>query len=123
MTTRARSGALFVVRIILQVIDFFWEKCQNNSRIYKQEGLSMMYMHFCKRCNRIHILNGHKINCPGCSETLVELAISFHEFSDMNAQQRADYQTRLGDEQQLAQLQCVYRAGHYRKNCGQTPVL
>ena len=82
----------------------------------------MMYMHFFKHCNRIHILNGHKISCPGCDAPLVELAISFHEFSDMNADQRADYQLRLGDERQLAELKCVYRAGHYRKDCGNTRI-
>lgn len=101
----------FVGGIILQVIDFFWEKCQNHSR----RVFHMMYMHFCKHCNRIHILNGHKTDCPTCNASLVELAISLQEFSNMNAGERAAYQSRCNDERQLTELSCVYRMGKYGK--------
>lgn len=106
-------GAVFVVRIILRLIDFFWEKCQNNSR--KQEDFVMMYMHFCKNCNRIHILNGHKTACPGCGASLVELSITFQEYSAMNADDRAAFQNRCNDTQQLEKLRCIYRFGKYAK--------
>ena len=32
----------------------------------------MMYLHFCKNCSRIHMLNGHKMSCPKCSTPLKE---------------------------------------------------
>ena len=37
----------------------------------------MMYIHYCKNCNRIYMLNGHKLICPRCTEPLAELRISY----------------------------------------------
>ena len=36
----------------------------------------MMYIHYCRHCKRIHMLNGHKKYCPACRGHLNELKIS-----------------------------------------------
>ncbi len=69
----------------------------------------MMYMHYCAYCDRIHILNGHKALCPGCGQSLTELAVSFLEFSNMDADERARYQSRCHDKGQLLRLSAAYR--------------
>ena len=44
----------------------------------------MIYIHFCKTCNHIHMLNGHKTSCPKCSHSLVELQITYREYISMD---------------------------------------
>lgn len=44
----------------------------------------MMYIHYCKHCDRIHMLSGHKFNCPACADTLTELPLSFLEYENMD---------------------------------------
>ncbi len=44
----------------------------------------MMYIHYCKHCDRIHMLSGHKSDCPACDKQLVELPVSFLEYQSMN---------------------------------------
>ncbi len=58
----------------------------------------MMYMHYCGHCSRIHMLNGHKTICPGCGRPLTELAISFLDFTNMNADERAAFLQRCRDD-------------------------
>jgi len=59
----------------------------------------MMYIHYCRNCDRIHMLNGHKGSCPACGHSLKELPVSFLEFTNMNTQERDLYkkETRLHD--------------------------
>lgn len=52
----------------------------------------MMYLHYCKCCDRIHMLSGHKTDCPACGEPLAELPVSFLEYEEMTAAERARYQ-------------------------------
>ena len=54
----------------------------------------MMYLHYCHRCNRIHILSGHKTICPACDHTLKELRLSFYEYENLGAGERALYLER-----------------------------
>ena len=37
----------------------------------------MMYMHYCKSCHRVYMLNGHKQQCPKCHKVFLELKISY----------------------------------------------
>ena len=48
----------------------------------------MMYMHYCKRCHRVHMLNGHKMSCPNCSDSLTELRIPYMTYVEMDASER-----------------------------------
>ena len=48
----------------------------------------MMYIHYCRYCRRIHILNGHKAYCPACSGKLTELDISYLKYVNLSRQDR-----------------------------------
>lgn len=75
----------------------------------------MMYMHYCKNCNRFHMLNGHKFDCPSCSAPLAELAISYLEFANMDISEREEYKEKCRDSRQLAELSTTYRMYKYSK--------
>lgn len=75
----------------------------------------MMYMHYCQNCNRVHMLNGHKFDCPACCAPLVELSISYLEFANMDAYEREDFKEKCRDPQQLAALSTTYRMYKYSK--------
>ena len=75
----------------------------------------MMYMHYCKHCNRIHMLNGHKFDCPNCCGPLVELSISYLEYANMDMDQRAAFKDRCNDQEQLKHLSTTYRLYKYSK--------
>ena len=48
----------------------------------------MMYIHYCAHCDRIHMLSGHKTDCPACGEALTELSVSFLEYQNMDVTAR-----------------------------------
>ena len=48
----------------------------------------MMYIHYCRTCNRIHILNGHKSICPSCERDLTELKISYMDYIQLEPEER-----------------------------------
>ena len=75
----------------------------------------MMYMHYCKRCHRIHMLNGHKRSCPNCSESITELKVPYMEYVSMNREKRENLLARLADEAQLQDLSTTYRMYKYSK--------
>ena len=75
----------------------------------------MMYMHYCKRCHRIFMLNGHKMICPKCADPLTELQISYLDYVDLDMAQREAYKDACADEQQLNKLKTTYRMYKYSK--------
>lgn len=75
----------------------------------------MMYIHFCKHCTRIHILNGHKTECPRCSEKLTELKVSYMEYINLDLTQRDLLIEKCKDENQLSQISTIYRMYKYSK--------
>ncbi|MCM1262391.1 MAG: hypothetical protein NC313_06680 [Butyrivibrio sp.] len=75
----------------------------------------MMYMHYCKRCHRVHMLNGHKRSCPNCSESITELKIPYMEYIAMNREERELFLARLEDDAQLKGLSTTYRMYKYSK--------
>ena len=75
----------------------------------------MMYMHYCKRCQRVHMLNGHKLTCPRCNFPLTELQISYMDYTLMNRDQRQAFDNRLKDKAQLDRLSTTYRLYKYSK--------
>ena len=48
----------------------------------------MMYIHYCQKCNRIHILNGHRNLCPVCDLSLKELPITYMEYIELDKEAR-----------------------------------
>lgn len=75
----------------------------------------MMYVHFCKRCKRIHMLNGHKMFCPRCSMKLTELQISYLEYVNLNPSERALLTEMCSSEATLKELSTTYRMYKYSK--------
>ena len=75
----------------------------------------MMYMHYCKRCQRVHMLNGHKLTCPRCDFPLTELQISYMDYILMSQDQRQAFDNRLKDKSQLDRLSTTYRLYKYSK--------
>lgn len=75
----------------------------------------MMYMHYCKRCHRIFMLNGHKMICPKCTDPLTELQISYLDYVDLDMEQREAFKSACADEKQLSKLKTTYRMYKYSK--------
>ena len=75
----------------------------------------MMYMHYCKRCQRVHMLNGHKQFCPKCQGLISELKISFLDYVSMDETQRVSFSTCCADDEQLKRLSTTYRMYKYSK--------
>ena len=75
----------------------------------------MMYMHYCKRCHRIFMLNGHKMICPKCTDPLTELQISYLDYVDLDMEQRESFKNACADEKQLNKLKTTYRMYKYSK--------
>lgn len=47
-----------------------------------------MYIHYCQKCHRTHMLNGHQTRCPNCDHSLQELSISYLEYVELDADAR-----------------------------------
>lgn len=75
----------------------------------------MMYIHYCKECQYMHILNGHKSSCPKCNTLLNELNVSYLDYIEMNQQERAELLTYLADDTGLAKFSTFYRMSRYTK--------
>ncbi len=75
----------------------------------------MMYMHYCKPCNRIFMLNGHKLICPKCTHSLTELQISYLDYVNLDAQGRENLINACANEDKLSQLKTTYRMYKYSK--------
>lgn len=75
----------------------------------------MMYIHYCKYCRRIHILNGHKAYCPACSGKLTELGISYMKYVNLSKAQRLLLKEKCADEKSLKELSVEYRMHRYSK--------
>ena len=74
-----------------------------------------MYMHYCKRCHRVYMLNGHKQTCPKCRENITELKISYMEYAVMSLDAREQFCTCCADDEQLQKLSTTYRMFKYSK--------
>ena len=75
----------------------------------------MMYMHYCKCCHRIFMLNGHKMICPKCTEPLAELRISYLDYVNLNMQGREELIAACADDEQLDKMKATYRMYKYSK--------
>lgn len=85
------------------------------TKTQKKERNAMMYIHYCKYCKRIHILNGHKVYCPACSGKLQELSISYLKYVNMSKSDRTSLKERCADSEALKSLSADYRLHRYSK--------
>lgn len=75
----------------------------------------MMYMHYCKSCHRVYMLNGHKQFCPKCHLEISELKISYMDYVTMNQEARQQFCRCCSDDEQLQTLSTTYRMYKYSK--------
>lgn len=75
----------------------------------------MMYIHYCPVCPKIHMLNGHKQQCPRCEEKLVELKIDYIAYTNLDAHERALLEEKCADPQELEKIKTTYRMFKYSK--------
>ena len=54
----------------------------------------MIYVHLCKTCERIYLLNGHKTTCPKCSFSLTELQLPYQDYLSMPPSHREAFTNR-----------------------------
>ena len=75
----------------------------------------MMYMHYCKHCRRIFMLNGHKMICPKCTNPLTELQISYLDYANLDSSEREAFNKACADDEKLHKLKATYRMYKYSK--------
>ena len=75
----------------------------------------MMYVHYCKACNRLFMLNGHKMICPRCMEPLTELQLPYMDYVMLNLEEREVLTNTCASEEQLKALSTTYRMYKYSK--------
>ena len=75
----------------------------------------MMYVHFCKTCRRIHMLNGHKMFCPKCNQPLTELQISYLEYISFSHTEREKFLDLCSNHESLHKISTTYRMYKYSK--------
>lgn len=75
----------------------------------------MMYMHYCKSCHRIFMLNGHKMICPKCTDPLTELRISYLDYVNLSLEDREALCNDCADEDKLKKMKATYRMYKYSK--------
>ncbi len=64
----------------------------------------MLYLHFCTKCNRIHILSGHRKQCPACDNCIIELSVSYKTYTEYNTGQRMLLLEKCSNPYTLQQL-------------------
>lgn len=75
----------------------------------------MMYMHYCKCCHRVFMLNGHRMICPKCTDPLAELRISYLDYVKLDMQEREEFKAACADEEKLSEMKTTYRMYKYSK--------
>ena len=75
----------------------------------------MMYLHFCKTCSRIYILNGHKMTCPKCNNPLKELQMNYLDYVALDSTKRELFIADCHDEKHLHKISTTYRMYKYSK--------
>ena len=81
----------------------------------------MMYIHDCKYCRRIHMLNGHKKYCPGCKGHLAELNISYPKYVNMPLPERRQLRLSLADPARLSACTVVPKNPATTQNGSSSP--
>lgn len=67
----------------------------------------MLYLHFCPKCNRIHILSGHRKQCPACDNCITELSVSYKTYVEYSAKQRILLLKECGQSYALQKLRTL----------------
>lgn len=76
----------------------------------------MLYLHFCSLCNRIHILSGHRTQCPACDNELAELSVPYEKYIKYNPDERKTLLIQCTDSHALNNLRTAYISRYQRKD-------
>ena len=68
----------------------------------------MLYLHFCQPCNRIHVLSGHRTQCPACSSFLYELSIPYHKYIYYDVPRRTRLLKKCSNAEFLKKHHVIY---------------
>jgi len=70
-------------------VDFFDRECHNKFYpLFLRRLIQMMYIHYCATCHHIHMLNGHKTQCPICEKTLKEMDMTYMDYVHLLPKER-----------------------------------
>lgn len=61
------------------------------------------------------MLNGHKMYCPKCTDSLTELQISYLDYVNLDMSAREHFKDACANEDQLHKLKTTYRMYKYSK--------
>lgn len=75
----------------------------------------MLYLHFCQCCERIHILSGHRKQCPACDSLLTELSVPYEHYIHLNRDERMNLQHQCNNTQSLNELKTRNHSRYIRK--------
>lgn len=75
----------------------------------------MLYLHFCSKCNRIHILSGHRKQCPACDNRLSELSISYEKYIKYTLAEREVLLSNCINPLSLHKIELSYADRYIRK--------
>lgn len=75
----------------------------------------MLYIHYCENCDYIHMLSGHRLQCPSCNKELLELQISYTEYMAMDAKKREEVQLQCKNPKEREKLSHPYRKHKFSK--------
>lgn len=75
----------------------------------------MIYMHYCKKCDFLHMLSGHRTHCPGCSNELAELKITYLDYYGMKPEERESLAQRCRQPELLEEMTFHYKKHKFSK--------
>ncbi len=118
MVYTIKYAILRYIRLTLSAITDTIQEQPDNFNIHfltRKGSFIMMYMHYCKNCRRVYMLNGHKQVCPKCRLEISELKISYMDYVTMNQEARQQFCHCCSDDEQLQTLSTTYRMYKYSK--------
>lgn len=75
----------------------------------------MIYLHYCKNCDFIHMLSGHRTTCPGCNEPLTELKLNYMDYYQMDRESRNALLEKCREPEELKKITFVYKKHKFSK--------
>lgn len=75
----------------------------------------MIYIHYCGECDFIHLLSGHRTNCPGCGNALTELKLSYQDYFQMDKEERDNFLKQCENPEELEHLAFCYKKHKFSK--------
>lgn len=69
----------------------------------------MIHLHYCNSCRQIFLLCGHHQACQKCSDTLIELRLTYSRYIDYSPIERQELLRQLSNDDFLKTMRQPYR--------------